>query len=145
MAAPNHFRSSEKKSFITKIKDFCIPKKGDTGKRATEKMVALIAMIVLIISLIACVFIIIKYQKPKATYSEYQKLLPQTVQNQTEKPNKDFKIDPKTGVNADLSKFYEVNNQIFGYLTIPDTKLSYPIPRGTDNNFYLDRTLYKKY
>ena len=38
----------------------------------------------------------------------------------------------------------EVNSDIVGWLTIPDTRIDYPFVIAEDNNYYLRRDLYKK-
>ena len=38
----------------------------------------------------------------------------------------------------------EVNNDIIGWLTIPDTHIDYPVVIAKDNDYYLQRNIYKK-
>lgn len=138
--------SKKKTTFVDKIKNFCIPCKGDSHKKRIGKLISLFAFIALVFCLIASIFIIIRYQKPKSVATNYDSLLPSSTPIEDEKtPKKTITIDPKTGVNADLAKLYETNNQTVGYLSIENSKLAYPIPRGTDNLFYLDHTLFKEY
>jgi len=38
----------------------------------------------------------------------------------------------------------EVNEEIIGWLEIPDTRIDYPIVKGEDNDFYLTRDVYRQ-
>ncbi len=42
------------------------------------------------------------------------------------------------------NKLLQVNSDMVGWLTIPNTKVDYPIVRATDNSFYLNRNFYKE-
>lgn len=56
--------------------------------------------------------------------------------------NKD--VDPDTGVVEDFNALYKVNKDIIGWIKIPDTPLNLPVVQGTDNVFYLYRSLKKE-
>ena len=45
---------------------------------------------------------------------------------------------------TNLEALREVNEEVVGWITIPDTKLSYPLMPGTDGDYYLKRTWEKK-
>lgn len=40
----------------------------------------------------------------------------------------------------DIDSLREVNEDVIGWIVIPDTKLSYPVVKGADNEFYLNHT-----
>lgn len=46
--------------------------------------------------------------------------------------------------NIDLAALREVNPDVLGWITIPDTQLQYPLMKGLDNQFYLGHTWDKK-
>lgn len=46
----------------------------------------------------------------------------------------------------DISKLYEINNDIVGWIKIDDTKINYPVMQTKDRpNFYLRKNFYKEY
>ena len=41
---------------------------------------------------------------------------------------------------TDIDALKEVNEDVLGWITIPDTQLSYPLMKGLDNSYYLTHT-----
>ena len=52
------------------------------------------------------------------------------------------KVDPyaQALANADVPALQEVNPDVIGWISIPDTKISYPLLQGEDNDYYLRHT-----
>lgn len=51
-------------------------------------------------------------------------------------------VDPYADAlrNMDFSALREVNSDVLGWLLVPNTKLSYPLVQGEDNQYYLNHT-----
>lgn len=49
------------------------------------------------------------------------------------------------GYQQKFDNLYQINQDIKGWINIPDTKVDFPVVQGTDNDFYLHKNIYKKY
>ena len=45
----------------------------------------------------------------------------------------------------DVKKLKEVNSDVKGWISIPNTNINYPILQGSNNNYYLNRDINKEY
>lgn len=64
------------------------------------------------------------------------------LQERKEKAEAVLQSDPNIQklLEIDLEALREVNEDVLGWITIPDTKISYPLMKWTDNDFYLKHT-----
>lgn len=141
------------KNFFKKVLDFFIPNSNDSQNRKITKILSILAVVVLIVGIIIVIGNVVKYAKSDAITDTYDDLyqsseadIPSDTSDKTSSGASSVPADKfdDSGVLVELSKLYAENNDLIGHISIPDTKLSYPVVQGDDNKYYLDRTLYKK-
>lgn len=44
-----------------------------------------------------------------------------------------------------LERLHQINEDVVGWLTVPDTSIDYPLLRGADDMYYLNRDVYKEF
>ncbi len=90
--------------------------------------------IVLLISI--CVFLFAGFNIVKIYYTEHkqdeEKTHLQIISKRPKNVKKEFKLDWKA--------LKEVNEDIIGWIRIPDTTIDYPIVKGKDNTYYLNHS-----
>lgn len=106
------------------------------------KIILILAAVALIISLVMGALVIRKYAKLKQETEEARELYNPTSQSTNGDTKKE--VDPETGVIRDFAELFNINSDIRGWITIPDTGLDQPVVQSTDNEFYLYRNVYKE-
>lgn len=53
--------------------------------------------------------------------------------------------DPETPFEVNWDELRAINADVVAWIIVPDTNISYPIVRGSDNDYYLNRTFEKAY
>lgn len=56
----------------------------------------------------------------------------------------EFYEEDDLGMINSYHKLYRVNEDTVGWLTVKGTKIDYPVVRGKDNNYYLNKNIYKQ-
>lgn len=159
MEGPNpHFK--KKKGVKQRLIDIFIPQKGDSQRTLISKIIALLAAVLIVIALVMIGLLVRKYvvknielDKGKDLYNPSSEITSTVNSGESDTDSGADDIwydvepewDPDLDISVDFVDLYNVNPDVVGYLSIPDTKLEMPVVKGTDNEFYLDHTLEKKY
>lgn len=56
-----------------------------------------------------------------------------------------FGVDFPDGMLAKYAQLYAVNNDLAGWISIPELSINLPVVKGDDNDYYLKKDVYKKY
>ncbi len=55
------------------------------------------------------------------------------------------KVNNKDNITIDFNKLKQVNNDVFAWIKIDNTNINYPILQGETDEYYLRKSIYKKY
>lgn len=80
-----------------------------------------------------------------AAIPEVNEIEPETTPEPAEQPQQETQTEPEQPVDPyaqtlaqmDLPALQQVNSDVIGWISIPDTEISYPLVQGTDNDYYL--------
>lgn len=56
-----------------------------------------------------------------------------------------FGVDFPEGMLAKYAQLYAINNDLAGWINIPELSINLPVVKGSDNDYYLKKDVYKKY
>ena len=140
------------------------PKERKLRMRRTLKHKCIKGLLILI-CLVCCIaygYQMYQYREGEAIYSEAEQLaeLPELPENREpssegetagsedkvtepeQEPVPEPYVDPYAEAlrAMDFRALREVNDEVLGWILIPQTRLSYPVVQGDDNKYYLDRT-----
>lgn len=59
-------------------------------------------------------------------------------------PAESEEIDAELGIISSFEELHKINEDVIGFVRIPDSQLSTPVVQGTDNIYYLDHDYYKQ-
>ncbi len=142
------------------IRDTFIISKKDTPQRKTGKIISIIALILIVASIVLGGLMISKYVVAEANRKKMESLLPSSDVSSdagTSSGDGGEVVAPvadefdENGILLELSELYKLNNEVIGWVSIPGTKLDYPVAKRPNddvklgNDYYLARTLEHKY
>ena len=107
-------------------------------RKKEERRIYIFAAAVIIVT-VSIFFSLRFWIKEKSVNSEYTDLEKNYV---TCDLNEDYEDYPRLDIN--FASLYALNNDIIGWLYVPDVNISLPIVKGTDNSFYTDHGFQKE-
>lgn len=131
--------SGVKKTLIQRFFEYWIPLKTDSKKKKQMKITCFLILLVLLVCFVLLFLIFLKYLKPTIVTNTYSDLY--SLQTSSKDDEKSIKKD---GINKSFDKLIEVNKDSVGFICIKNTKLAYPVVKGVNNSFYIDKSLYKQ-
>lgn len=140
------------------FKNTFIPSAGDTKQKRASKIIACVVAVLIIAALTAGGIVIGKYASEKNETKKNQALMSsQASSDESSEPAvsdeipvgadevTEDELDLETGVLKEFVELYKTNSDVVGWIKIDGTKLDQPVVKGTDNAYYLDRTIEKKH
>ena len=114
-------------------------------KKKVRLGIMAVLAIVLVVSAVMLVRQQMEYRRGEEIYQEAESLVELPVQEpeeETEAEEKPVYVDPYADAlrNMDFTALREVNDDVLGWILIPNTVLSYPLVQGDDNEYYLNHT-----
>ena len=137
--------AAKKKGFA----DIFIPNKNDSKQVRTNKIIMLaVAVLIIAAIIVGAVFLVKSLGKsddpsgnPSSEVSNPSSEDETSSVDETIFDPGEISYDEETGIydNAEFLELYGQNPQFVGKLSIPGTKLDYPVVQATDNVYYLNR------
>ena len=123
-------------------------------KKRVRLGISLLLAAVLVVSVVLLVRQQLEYRRGEEMYEEAEALVelpdlselpepePEAPEEETEAEEKPVYVDPYADAlrNMDFTALREVNDDVLGWILIPNTVLSYPLVQGDDNDYYLNHT-----
>ncbi len=111
-------------------------------KKGTRTLLTVLLSLGLVIGLAGILFSLLQDRAGGESYEAAEQTAGLTGQAETAPGTEALPEDPIAEVMArvDLAALQAVNADVLGWISIPDTVISYPIVQGEDNDYYLRRT-----
>ena len=129
-----------------------IPMKGDGAKEIIRKCVRAVAFVLLMVGLIYYVVYYHNYRRQVASLGEFTDIMIDYVDvpdTKLEKAWSDVKskypsVDFPEGMNIKYAPLYAINQDLVGWLTIPNTNISTELMQSEYDDYYLYKNFYKE-
>lgn len=67
------------------------------------------------------------------------------IDDKVEKTVEKIEVDDRSSIEKAFEEIWAINSDVVAFLYFPNSDTSFPVLQTSDNNFYLDKNLYKKY
>lgn len=129
-------------------------KDGCTMTKWLRRTLVLLLVVIFSVSAVKVIRQVLDYQKGQKNYSEALEMagVQQPDGTDTAKSDTEATVEAETDSASfeetlaaiDLDSLQTVNSDVIGWIAIPDTKISYPLLRTDNNDYYLNRTWNKE-
>ncbi len=127
-----------KEKFYIRLIKYWLPYKGDNFKEIVRKIIFFISFITLIYSSIYIANYFLQHLKTDYTSKKLA-----SVYNQ--KPTQQEISSIPSEFLEKFAGLYNINNDIKGWIRVPNTKIDHPVVQTKDNEYYLYKNFEKKY
>lgn len=135
----NKKKKKKKQNVFVAILSGLFPWKGDKPSDIIRKIVFLVSLIVLVAA--AMILFDYYYIRERQTQSKYSADVLQLAER--EPTSEEIEQLPSADMLAEYAAFYAANPDFVGWITVPDTRIDYPVVQTTDNDYYLTHDFYK--
>lgn len=98
-----------------------------------RKIIMCILYLTLIGSLIPLILFTLKYLERNG------------IDDKVEKTVETIEVDDRSSIQKAFEEIWAINKDVVAFLYFPNTDTSFPVLQTSENDFYLDKNLYKKY
>ena len=113
-------------------------------RRKLFNLVRLVLVIVLLVGIVGVIRQQLDYSKGDSDYEDAEQVaeivIPEVVEE--EQDPEEILVSQLAAIN--LGALQDVNEEVVGWIMIPDTEISYPVVQGTDDEYYLTHTWKKE-
>lgn len=120
-------------------------KKRKTAGDILRYIILIIAACVFVFSVVQLVRIFLEYRAGTQEYDRIREYVQEDPKEETEQPEEGEAEDRPVPPAVDWESLKAINSDIIAWLQIEGTEISYPIVKGTDNDYYLHHTFEKNY